>query len=87
MIGVCPESNQDCPYFEEGCYSDVHHEYFPRRNYRTKIEKQFRELPANKEQLCRLAHDILHLTERPPIKPDRDVMITAIGQSALKDVA
>lgn len=82
---VCPNANEACRFYntEEGCRSNTHHAYYPRRAYRTVIEKAFRELPDNKEQLCMAEHLDKHATERPPQKPPREVMIQAIAAAAI----
>ncbi len=77
--GECPRENVDCPLYFEGCFTDLHHLYFPRRDYKTNVEKQFRNLPENKEQLCRAEHNERHATEPPPLKPSRDEMLGAIA--------
>lgn len=79
MRGACFERHPDCPY--ERHYSDVHHDFYPGSDYKTVVERTFRELPENKQQLCRYEHDLLHLTEQPPEKPSRAEMIDAISES------
>jgi hypothetical protein len=61
-------------------FSDTHHRYFEAKNYATGVAKVFRELPENKEQLCRFEHNELHATTAPPIKPERAFMIQAIAR-------
>lgn len=75
----CFNENPECKYYEQGCHASTHHLYYPRRNYRNSLERQFRELPENKVQLCRSEHDELHLNEDPPDKPSRAVMLGAIA--------
>lgn len=77
----CPSANSDCKYWDSkhGCRENVHHLYYPKRYYQTPVEKEFRELPENKERLCMAEHDLIHRTERPPQKPDRDEMLVAIN--------
>lgn len=87
MKRPCENASEACRYYETGCYADVHHVWWPRRKYRSQVERQFRELPENKEVLCREAHDDLHATTRPPVKPPREVMIRAIGQHSIEEVA
>jgi len=80
MRGECPNPKPDCKYADKGgCFSDVHHQYYPRRAYVRSEEKEFRELPDHKEVLCRAEHDELHATEFPPPKPSREVMLGAIS--------
>ena len=86
MEGVVCNPTEDCKYYPS-CYQDSHHVYFPRRDYKTKIEKQFRNLPENLVEMCRLEHDNLHATQTPPEKPSRDEMLVAISRTALGEVA
>lgn len=76
--GKCtPEQMEVCPLRRH--FSDLHHTYYPRSEYRTKVEKEFRELPENKVQLCRNEHQEIHATEPDPVKPSREYMIAAIA--------
>lgn len=81
MRRACAQAIESCPYAETkpGCYSDTHHLYYPRANYRTQLEKQFRELAVNKEQLCRYEHDQVHAENEPPLKPTREQMLGALA--------
>lgn len=80
MRGECPNPQPDCRYAElGGCFSDTHHLFYPRRDYRRPTERDFRELPENKEQLCRAEHDERHATELPPTKPSSAEMLGAIA--------
>lgn len=81
--GECPSPQTDCKYalLPEGCFSDEHHLYYPKRRYCGKMAIEFRELPENKEQLCRREHDERHATEPIPIKPSVEVMKAAIAAS------
>ena len=47
------------------------------------IERRFRNLPENKQQLCAFDHILLHVNEAPPLKPSRDEMLQAIAASAI----
>lgn len=78
----CPESNSDCPYFTDGCYSDLHHQYWPSPDYTGTIANKFRELPENKQQLCRREHDQVH-EGSPPAKPSLEVMEHTIVTSGV----
>ena len=76
MAESCPTPRQDCKY--EGtpeCLITQHHLYWPRPDYTTKLEKDFRNLPQNKEPLSRCDHDELHATQDPPEKPSTDFMV------------
>lgn len=76
------DPNRECRLRDTiGCFEDVDHEYWPSRQYRTPIEKQFRQLDENKTLICRDMHNERHATELPPPKPDRDVMIEAVRRS------
>lgn len=81
--GPCNDNYEGCPYEQSGCYSDIHHLHWPSYNYKTKIERKFRNLPANKERVCRFAHEILHLTQEPPEKPPVSEMMEAIMESGI----
>ena len=82
MTEACFERNEGCPYLEDDkCFKDTHHRYYYRRNYRTKVERIFRELPENQEVICRFRHDEIHANEEPPEKPSRDFMLGAISVS------
>ena len=59
---------------EGGCREDVHHLYYPRRAYKTKLERQFRNLDENKILVCRALHNHIHATQEPPGRPSIDYM-------------
>lgn len=71
----CPNENPDCKYFP-GCFADRHHEYWPRADYRTALEKRFRAHFV--ELLCRRLHDEQH-TLPPPDKPAPSEMREALN--------
>lgn len=82
-----PCSNQDsCPLrdTEKGCFEDVHHLYFPRRDYRKPIERAFRELDENKVVMCREWHNTDHAVFEAPDKPDLEIMKMAIAEEKNK---
>lgn len=67
-----------CKHVLRGCrnkppHMSVHHKWWPARDYRTALERAFREHPANKVLLCRCLHDLEHL-KRPPQKPSAAFM-------------
>lgn len=70
----------DCRY-DKRCevgnayHQNRHHLYWPKCNYRTDLESEFREHPDNSEYLCRLKHDLLHARTPPPTKPTRAFML------------
>lgn len=77
-----PEDRENCRVFErEGeCYEDVHHEYWPERDYKTKVERQFRALEINKVFICRALHNEIHARRRRSEKPPRKEMLRAIQE-------
>lgn len=81
--GKCsPEQREHCPLMQH--FSDEHHLFFPKRDYQTRVERDFRELPENKAQLCRYEHNQIHATGVIPEKPSRGDMIQAIAQSVIE---
>ena len=84
--GECPpEQMEVCPLTIH--FKDVHHLYFPRRDYNNRVEKEYRELPPHKVEMCRNEHNELHATEQPPTKPPRSEMLRAIASYATKEAA
>jgi hypothetical protein len=85
---ACPDPQPDCKYatLKGGCFSDLHHTYWPKRLYCGKIATEFRGLPENKQQICRREHDERHATEPIPEKPTIDEMKLAIQLSNMKDL-
>lgn len=84
MRGQCtPEQIAECPLQQH--FSDTHHEYWPRNMYRDGLGKTFRELPENKEQLCRNEHNQRH-EESPPPRPGKQQMIQAIAAYAMSQL-
>lgn len=75
-----PEMRERCRVFEsEGrCYEDVHHENWPRNDYKTEIEREFRELDSEKILICRALHNAIHARKRKSDKPTRNEMLDAI---------
>jgi len=66
--------------FARGCFEDVHHKFWPKREYTTSLEKEFRELDINKVLGCRALHNELHAVEPPPNKPSRETMRNMVNQ-------
>lgn len=64
-----------------GCFEDVHHRQYPRRDYRKPVERDYRNLDDNKELTCRDRHNEIHATESPPEKPTLREMRLAIMMS------
>jgi len=73
MKGKCEKANPDCKYYPN-CYSDTHHLAFPRCNFRSKLERAYRN--ASRVQLCRREHDEVHANwcGRYPKKPTAQEM-------------
>lgn len=76
---TCPERGLGEPL----CKEDTHHVYFPASDYKTWVEKTFRNLPDNKMTVCRAVHNAIHRLESPPPKPSRDEMLRAISSVAV----
>lgn len=78
-----PCQNQDVCRLRDmprGCFEDVHHLYYPRRDYTTSIEKRFRQLDENKVLICRALHDDEHALWEVPEKPDLELMKMAVTE-------
>lgn len=54
--------------------------YWPASEYRTELERKFRECILNKVVTCRMIHDERHLVEEPPEKPSREEMREVIEE-------
>jgi hypothetical protein len=70
--------NEGCPLVGNGQFSDKHHLAYPAYEYRTGIEKKWRELSFNKANICRCIHDAIHSSGYVPPKPSRDEMLSEI---------
>lgn len=80
MESVPCDPDRECKYRDtSGCNQNVHHEYWPRRDYKDPTSKAFRELVINKTVMCHQAHDTLHFTTRPPKKPSRAKMLEVLN--------
>lgn len=65
----------ECPIREtEGCREDLHHEAYPKSEYRKGVEKRFRDHVMNKVIMCRAMHNEEHAQWLIPKKPSRDEM-------------
>ena len=78
MEGIRCNPSPECRYFEQGCFEDKDHFYFPKHDYPTGVERRFRNLPENIIEGCRVVHDERHATTPPPEKPTIDMMREAI---------
>ena len=67
------ENQQNCSLAGQ-CREDIHHEYYPRYEYRTYIEHRFRNHPDNQVQICREEHLRIHREDSPPEKPSIEFM-------------
>jgi hypothetical protein len=54
-----------------------HHKYWPRSDYKTTLEKKFRNLPENIQLVTADAHTRIH-KQSPPKKPSHDFMHTRV---------
>jgi DNA-directed RNA polymerase subunit K/omega len=69
-------------FITEGkCREDIHHLFFPRRDYTDALGRAFRELDENKVQTCRNEHNETHATTEPPERPSRYDMAAQIQES------
>lgn len=80
-----PEQREACPLRK--CFTDTHHLAYPASDYKTAVEKKWRELPANKVELCRFLHNSIHASGYFPPKPDRDEMMSEIWPEEPSDRA
>lgn len=71
---------------KRGCFEDVHHYAYPKRDYQTTLEKEFRELDENKVRICRQEHNDIPALESPPRKPDLETMQRAVARVAMQDM-
>lgn len=77
MRGHCtPEQQERCPLYQH--FQDTHHLAYPRSDYRTGVEKRWRELDFNKVSICRGLHNAIHESGYLPEKPTREEMLTEI---------
>lgn len=64
--------------------TSTHHIWFPRRDYKTRVEKMFRQLPCHKVEMSVEGHRRLHQLAFAdngviPTKPSKDEMIAKIN--------
>jgi hypothetical protein len=79
-VGCSPEMIERCRVFrvEGRCYEDTHHGYWPERDYKSDVEKEFVRLAINQTVMCRALHQEEHV-KPPPVKPTRDQMLEVIN--------
>ena len=84
--GECPNLvlNVRMPELQGGCFSDEHHLFFPKFDYRDIMSAEFRNLPENKEQICRWDHDERHANEPIPDKPSKSTCLGLLLQLTQK---
>ena len=75
-----PEMVNQCRVFlaEGACREDIHHEYWPKSEYTTEVQKKFRELEVNKIFICRALHNAIHAANHASDKPNRSTMVEAL---------
>lgn len=75
----CPDPKPDCKYAPH-CFADTHHEAFPRKSYRSRLEVAYRHVTA--VTICRREHDEIHAEwwakGQVPQKPTAQEMRRAI---------
>lgn len=57
-----------------------HHLYWPARDYTSRVDKTFRNLPCNIVVMDEMAHHLFHVCSDPPWKPTRGEMLAAINR-------
>ena len=62
---------------------DIHHKNYPKSNYTTEVEKDFRELDQEKEFTCRQRHNDIHHEVRATEKPPLQDMVVAVNSLTL----
>lgn len=80
MREKCLNQNEQCGLRKRLQYSDTHHLYWPKNDYKGELEETFRELPMNKKQVCNCVHMAIHREQQPPKKPDPVTMLNAIRE-------
>lgn len=70
-----------------GCRVDIHHLFYPARDYAKGVDKEFRELDENKVVMCRALHEDIHYLEDAPDKPTRTEMLQALGRIPLEEAS
>lgn len=81
----CPDKNSECRLFPR-CFADKHHPDWPRKDYKTPLEKEFRETRSIGNYICRAAHEAIH-REDPPEKPSVEEMRLFLGHITMPEEA
>lgn len=63
----------------------VHHLYWPKRDYRSDLERRFRALPWHKVEMPVEAHELLHRLAAPPRKPSLEEMLAVVETYELQE--
>lgn len=80
-----------CPYrkSEDSCQMTIHHLWWPKRLFKKRLRRQFRELPQHKIRVCRGLHDVFHLINLVPRIPTvgrmKEVVDVADREKAQRD--
>ena len=75
-VECTPEQQAECTL--KRCFTDQDHYYWPASDYKTPVERAFRNLPENIEEKCRFEHNERHANEEPPVKPSIQYMAESI---------
>lgn len=62
-----------------------HHLWWPRRDYKTPVERKFRGLPCNIIVMDVRIHQALHIYGTPPTKPNLNFMRESIKRHQNKE--
>ena len=73
----CPR--EDCRFYPNCDPTNRHHLYWPSGEYKSGVEKRFRQLGENIVEMCRDEHVDLHATTQPPDKPSRNEMLEVLN--------
>lgn len=72
-----------CPHCHDStCFVDRHHKYWPRRAYKTPLERAFRGLHIKRMWRCQHTH--IHKTTSPPQKPSHNYMKFIVDRKGVK---
>ena len=62
-----------------------HHVWWPRKDYKSSLERRFRGLPCQIVVMDIRTHQLLHVYTTPPTKPSRNTMRLTIERHAQKE--
>jgi len=84
MRHECPNQTADsCPYYPDG-YTDTHHTFYPRSDYKTRLERKLRRTFT--EVLCRCDHETVHRLPTPE-KPTPNEILLKLGRLGVEELA